>query len=250
MHDDRRLVEQRLDRVMAERIRPAVYARSVPLDLAAWPVQGEPVPVTDALAASYAPFRPGQRWGMPWSTTWFWASGSVPAAWAGRRVEAVFDLGFVGDWPGNQAEALVYDDTGRPVKGIAPRNQYVPVARPAAGGEPVSLLIEAAANPDILAGGFVPTPLGDLATAPAEPLYRFARADLAVLDETVWHLMLDAEVLGELMRELPAAEPRRHEILRALESMLDVLDIADVAGTAAAARAELAGVLARPAHAS
>jgi alpha-mannosidase len=250
MHDDRRLVEQRLDRVMAERIRPAVYAASVPLDLAAWPVPGEPVPVSDALAASYAPFRPGQRWGRPWSTTWFWATGSVPADWAGRRVEAVFDLGFVGDWPGNQAEALVYDDKGKPVKGIAPRNQYVPVARPAAGGEPVSLLIEAAANPDILARGFVPTPLGDLATAPAEPLYRFARADLAVLDETVWHLMLDAEVLGELMRELPATEPRRHEILRALESMLDVLDIADVAGTAAAARAALADVLAKPAHAS
>ena len=52
MHDDRRLVEARLDRVMAERIRPAVYAVSVPLDLAAWPVPGEPVPVTDALAAS------------------------------------------------------------------------------------------------------------------------------------------------------------------------------------------------------
>ncbi|HTR90708.1 MAG TPA: glycoside hydrolase family 38 C-terminal domain-containing protein [Trebonia sp.] len=250
MHDDRRLVEARLDRVMAERIRPAVYAASVPLDLAAWPVPGEPVPVTDALAASYAPFRPGQRWGSPWSTTWFWASGSVPPSWACRRVEAVFDLGFVGDWPGNQAEALVYDDTGKPVKGIAPRNQYVPVASPAAGGERVSLLIEAAANPDILAGGFVPTALGDRETAPGEPLYRFARADLAVLDETVWHLMLDAEVLRELMRELPAAEPRRHEILRALESMLDVLDIADVAGTAAAARAELADVLARPAHAS
>jgi alpha-mannosidase len=250
MHDDRRLVEERLTRVMAERIRPAVYAASVPLHLTAWHVPGEPVPVTDALAARYAPFQPGQRWGTPWSTTWFRAHGSVPGAWAGRRVEAVFDLGFVGDWPGNQAEALVYDDTGKPIKGIAPRNQYVPVASPAAGGEQVAMLIEAAANPDILAGGYLPTPLGDPATAPAEPLYRFARADLAVLDETVWHLMLDAEVLGELMRELPVTEPRRHEILRALESMLDVLDIADVAGTAAAARAGLAGVLAKPAHAS
>jgi alpha-mannosidase len=252
MHDDRRLVEERLNRVLAERIRPASYAASVPLELTAWPVPvpGEPVPVTDALAARYVPFRTGQRWGAPWSTTWFRARGAVPGTWAGRRVEAVFDLGFVGDWPGNQAEALVYDDTGKPVKGIAPRNQYVPVASPAAGGERVSLLLEAAANPDILGGGFLPTPLGDPATAPGEALYRFARADLAILDETVWHLVLDAEVLRELMRELPVTEPRRHEILRALESMLDVLDIADVAGTAAAARAELAGVLARPAHAS
>jgi alpha-mannosidase len=259
MHDDRRLVEERLDRVMAERIRPAVYAASTPLVLTAWPVPGEPgepgepgapVPVAEALAARYVPFQPGKWWGAPWSTTWFRAIGEVPAGWAGRRVEAVFDLGFDGGRPGDQAEALVYDEDGTPVKGIAPRNQYVPVAYPATGGQRVSLLIEAAANPDILAGGFRPTPLGDPLTAPAEPLYRFARADLAVLDETVWQLMLDAEVLGELMLALPVTEPRRHEILRALESMLDVLDIADVAGTAGAARAELAGVLARPAHAS
>jgi alpha-mannosidase len=250
MHDDRRLVEERLERVMAERIRPALYSASTPLVLTAWPVPGEPVPVAAALAARYVPFQPGQWWGAPWSTTWFRALGEVPGDWAGRRVEAVFDLGFDGGRPGDQAEALVYDEGGTPVKGVAPRNQYVPVADPAAGGERVSLLIEAAANPDILAGGFQPTTLGDPLTAPAEPLYRFARADLAALDETVWHLMLDAEVLGELMLALPVTEPRRHEILRALESMLDALDIADVAGTAGAARAELAGVLARPAHAS
>ena len=251
MHDDRRLVEARLDRVLAERIRPAVYAEKVPFELAIWRVPGEPVPVAEALsAAEYAPFKVGERWGTPWSTAWFRISGTVPAAWAGRRVEAVFDLGFVGDWPGGQAEALVYDAAGHPLKGVAPRNQYVPIARSAAGGERVELLLEAAANPDILANGFVPTAMSDRTTAPDEPIYRFARADLAVLDETVWHLVLDIEVLNELMRELPTTEPRRHEILRALESMLDVLDPSDVAGTAEAARAELVGVLAKPAHAS
>ncbi|WUD76744.1 glycosyl hydrolase-related protein [Streptomyces sp. NBC_00510] len=250
MHDDRKQVEARLDRVLEQRIRPAVYAASVPLTLTAWHVDGEPVPVGEALAAGYVPFAVGDRWGTPWSTSWIRAQGTVPAEWAGRRVEAVFDLGFIGDWPGGQAEALVHDASGTPVKGIEPRNQYVPVANPAAGGEPVELLLEAAANPDILAKGFLPTPLGDRLTAPAEPLYTMARADLAVLDEDVWHLVLDIEVAGELMRELSTAEPRRHELLRALERMLDALDIADVAGTAAAARAELAGALSRPAHAS
>jgi alpha-mannosidase len=250
MHDDRRLVEARLDRALTERIRPAIYAAKLPLELAVWRVPGEPVPVSRALAADYEPFKVGERWGSPWATAWFRAGAQVPADWAGRRVEAVFDLGFVGDWPGGQAEALVYDAAGHPLKGVAPRNQYVPVANPAAGGERVDLLIEAAANPDILAEGFVPTPMSDRTTAPDEPIYRFARADLAVLDETVWHLVLDIEVLNELMRELPTTEPRRHEILRALESMLDALDLADIAGTAAAARAELADALAKPAHAS
>ncbi len=31
--------------------------------------------------------------------------------------------------------------------------------------------------------------------------------DLAVLDETVWHLVTDLEVLGELMAELPVDSP-------------------------------------------
>ncbi|MDP4505602.1 alpha-mannosidase [Nonomuraea turcica] len=244
MHDDRSLVEGRIDRVLRERIAPAVYAETVPLELAAWHVPDEPVPVAEALAAGYEPFEVGTRWGRPWSTTWLRATGSVPERWAGRRVEAVFDLGFVGDWPGSQAEALVYDLTGWPIKGIEPRNQYVPIA-----GDRVGLLLEMAANPDILANGFLPTPLGDKATAGDEPLYRLARADVAVLDEEVWHLRLDVEVLRELMAELPIGDPRRHEILRALERSMDALDIHDVAGTAGAARACLTGVLSSPAHA-
>ncbi|MBP2326490.1 alpha-mannosidase [Kibdelosporangium banguiense] len=250
MHDDRRLVEGRLHRALTQRIRPAQYAASIPLEVEVWQVPDEPVPVATALAAEYQPFEIGQPWGPPWSTSWFRLRATVPAEWAGRRVEAVVDLGFVGDWPGNQAEALVYDMAGSPVKGIAPRNQYVPVANPCQGGEQVALLLEAAANPDILAGGFVPTPLGDKATAGRAPLYRFARAELAVLDEDVWHLGLDIEVLSELMTELDLADPRRHEILRTLERALDVLDVHDISGTATAARAELTEALSRPAHAS
>ncbi|WP_030440478.1 alpha-mannosidase [Actinoplanes subtropicus] len=246
MHDDRVLVERRLDRVLTQRIRPAVHGDRVPLDLEVWHVPGEPVPVADALGAAFVPFKVGDRWGRPWGTSWFRATGEVPASWAGRRVEAVFDLGWISDWPGGQAEGLVHDAEGRPIKGINPRNQEVAIAGPG----PVRLLVEAASNPDILHNGFVPTPLGDLATAGQEPLYTMARAELAVLDEEVWHLLHDLDVLRELMLELAVTDPRRHEILRALERSLDALSLDDVSGTAAAARAEVAGVLARPAHAS
>ncbi|MEN3304166.1 MAG: alpha-mannosidase [Micromonosporaceae bacterium] len=250
MHDDRRLVEARLERVLRERVAPAMYAATVPLELAVWHVPDEPVPVAEALRAGYQPFRTGDPWGRPWSTSWLRVTGTVPEHWAGRRVEAVFDLGFVGGWPGNQAEALVYDAGGAPVKGIAPQNQYVPIARPARGGEQVDLFVEAAANPDVLAGGFRPTPLGDKLTAGDAPLYRMGRADLAVLDEEVWGLAFDMDVLAELMRELAVTDPRRHEILRALERSLDALDLSDIAGSAAGARTHLAVALSRPAHAS
>jgi alpha-mannosidase len=248
MHDDRTAVERRVKRIFDERIWPALYARSAPLSVEAWHVPGEPVPVADALAATYEPFAVGQPWGPAWSTTWFRLSGRVPQDWAGLAVEAVVDLGFGGGGTGFQVEGLAYDGHGSPVKGLHPRNHYVPLTTRAEGGEAVDLLVEAAANPRI--GLSRPTPLGDPATAGTDPLYRLNRAELAVLDEEVWHLALDLEVLDGLMRSLPLDEPRRHEILRALERAVDVLDPDDVGRTAGAARARLVDVLAAPAHAS
>ncbi|GGU46325.1 alpha-mannosidase [Streptomyces albospinus] len=248
MHDDRLLVEGRLERALGQFIRPAQYAARRPLRLEVWHAPGEPVPVDEALRAAYEPFAAGDAWGPPWSTSWFRMAGEVPPEWAGRRVEAVIDPGFSGDGPGFQAEGLVHDARGVPLKGIHPRNRHVPISAPAQGGEEVRLLLEAAANPAVLRD-FRPTDLGDV-RAPRRPLYRFASADLAVLDETVWQLILDIEVLSELMHELPVDRPRRHEILRALENMLDAVDLHAVGGTAQAGRAELAGVLSSPAHAS
>ncbi len=249
MHDDRALVEGRLERALSQFIRPALYTARAPMSVRAWHVRGEPVPVQEALKAAYEPFEPGTAWGAAWATSWFRLEGEVPAEWAGRRVEALIDLGFSGAQPGFQAEGLVYDTDGVPIKGVHPRNRQVPVGSPVAGGEPVRLLVEAAANPTVL-HGFAPTRLGDVLTAGDRPLYRFGSATLAVLDENVWHLLFDIDVLSELMHELPVHEPRRHEILRALEFALDALDLHDVPGTAAEARAELAEVLSRPAHAS
>ncbi|MCX5062698.1 glycosyl hydrolase-related protein [Streptomyces sp. NBC_00201] len=251
MHDERRRIEERAERLHNQRIKPAIYAATVPLAVEAWQAPGEPVPFEEAAAAAYEPFAMNTPWGPPWGTTWFRMSGQVPAEWAGRRVETVIDLGFVGDWPGNQAEALVHLTDGTPLKAVNPLNQYVPIANPATGGEQLDYLVEAASNPDILANDFAaPTHLGDVLTAGDKPLYTFRRADLAVLDEEVFHLDLDLQVLRELMVHLAEHEPRRHEILHALDRAMDALDLDDVSGSAAAVREVLAPVLAKPAHAS
>ncbi|MEV4472639.1 alpha-mannosidase [Nonomuraea salmonea] len=248
MHDDRTLVEARLKRVLTERIRPAVYPESVPLEVGVWHAPGEPVPVAEGLAAPREPIAVGTPWGPPWGTSWFTVSGTVPMEWTGKIVEAVLDLGFNPDKTGFQCEGLVYRPDGTPVKSLNPRQQWVRVAGPAEGGEEVRLHIEAASNPVILDyHPFLPTQLGDKETAGTEPLYRLARMDLAVFDKTVWDLVMDLEVLGELMQELPVEGARRWEILRAIERALDAVDLQDVNGTAAAARAELTGVLAAPA---
>ncbi|MEV2216774.1 glycoside hydrolase family 38 C-terminal domain-containing protein [Streptomyces sp. NPDC050997] len=251
MHDERRRIEERVERVHNQRIKAAIYADTVPLEVVAWHAPGEPVPFEEAAAAPYEPFAMDTPWGPPWGTTWFKMRGQVPAEWAGKRVEAVIDLGFVGDWPGNQAEALVHLPDGTPLKAVNPLNQYVPIANPATGGETIDYLVEAASNPDILADDFSKTThLGDVLTAGDKPLYTFQRADIAVLDEEVWHLDLDLQVLRELMVHLGEHEPRRHEIMHALDRAMDTLDLDDVSGSAAAVREVLAPVLARPAHAS
>ncbi|MFE6314533.1 alpha-mannosidase [Streptomyces rochei] len=248
MHDDRNLVEARLKRVLDERVRPAVYPESVPLDVAVWNAPGEPVPVEEGLAAEPEPIEVGARWGAPWGTSWFRVTGTVPEEWAGKTVEAILDLGFDENMPGFQCEGLVYRPDGTPVKGLNPRNQWVRIGAPVEGSEEVRLHIEAASNPVILDyHPFVPTPLGDKDTAGSEPQYTLARMDLAVLDETVWNLVLDLEVLGELMAELPVESPRRWEILRAVDRALDAIDLQDVNGTARAARSRLTEVLSAPA---
>jgi alpha-mannosidase len=251
MHDDRKLIEGRVDRVLRERIRPAVYPASVPARIEVWEAPGEPVPVAEGLAAGYRPAEVGDAWGPAWGTTWMRVTGEVPAEWAGRTVEALIDLGFDERMPGFQCEGLVYTADGDAVKGLNPRNQWVRIGTPVAGGERVTLYVEAAANPVILGyHGFEPNPMGLKETAGGRPLYRIERVDLAIFDEQVWDLVADIEVLDQLMHELPEGSSRRWEILRALGRALDAIDLQDVNGTASAGRAELTGVLAKPANAS
>ncbi|WP_328898060.1 alpha-mannosidase [Streptomyces sp. NBC_00236] len=260
MHHDRTVTERRLARVLDQRLRPAVYRESLPLDVAIWNVSGEPVPVPEGIAAPYAPVRTGAAWGPAWSTSWFRISGTVPAAWAGERVEAVLDLGFGSTQPGFSAEGLVYRADGTPVKALNPRNAWLPIAERASGGEEFVYYVEAAANPVIFdsgAGGdpFVPTRAGGVAPwlhgdrAPDEPLYRLNRMDLAVFDSVVWELVQDLDVLGGLMHQLPEDSTRRRQLAHALDRALDVIDLQEISGSAAHAREILAPALASPAHA-
>jgi alpha-mannosidase len=245
MHDDISLTVGRATRVLTERLRPAIYTDAVPFDVAYHVLPGEPIPGAEGLGLEYEPFTVGSPWGPAWSTTWFRLRGHVPESWAGRRVEAVVDLGFDVNMPGFQCEALVYRPDGSPVKSLNPRNQWIPVD----GSGPVEFYLEAAANPVLLAyPAFNPTEQGDIRTSSPAPLYTTRRMDLALFDETTYELMLDLDVLLELQAVLPATGPRRMKILQALDDALDELDLQDISGTAAPARARLRDVLAAPAE--
>jgi alpha-mannosidase len=243
MHADQALIEQRVRRALARRIRPAIHGPAVSLTVTAWEAPGT-VSFAEAVSASYRPFAVGEAWGAPWSTTWFALAGEVPDGWAGETVEAVIDLGWPDAPPGFSCEGLVYDAGGTELKGLAPRSRWVPVSP---GTTAVRLWLEAAANPHITEATAA---LGDPASAGREPLYRLRRAELAVRRPAVADLVADVEVLLGLAAELDGSDARRPMILHALERMLDRLDPGDVAASAQAAAEELAEVLGRPAAAS
>ncbi|NEN05500.1 alpha-mannosidase [Diaminobutyricibacter tongyongensis] len=249
--DSSRIVEQRVERLVRERLAPAVERARASVTVEAWEVPDEPVPFAQAVGNPFAPFSIGQAWGRPWGTVWFRVTGTVPADWAASGdVELVVDLGFTGAQAGFQAEGLVYASDGSILKAIEPLNGYVRLA--AAPGEDVEVFIEAAANPDI-GHGFVefrPTPFGRKATAPADPLYALRRIELVQRDGEVWELIQDAWTLQGLASQLAPTSPRRAQVFAALEAMADAVDPFDVSATASQGRAALRAALEAPAAAS
>ncbi len=251
MHDQRSIILARVRRVLAERIRPAESSLLGPLEVAAWqvtgpdgiPGRGEPVAAEIALAADFEPFAVGMPWGPAWGTTWFRFRAIVPVDRREAPLEAVIDLGWTSDSVGGQAEGLVFDKAGRIIKGLHPRNAWVPVT-PTDKGK-VRFFIEAAANPEILrARSFAPTTLGRKDTADSAPIYRLARADLVEVHPEVRELIADLVTLLGLAEVLPKESTRGWTILRALDQAMDALDLTDIPGTATAAREAVAPVLA------
>ena len=243
MHDNRELVEERLER-LRERVAGGLYRVVAPLEVSAWQVPGEPVPFEEAAAAQYLPFPVDTLWGPAWSTWWLKVRGAVHADDTTRRLELRVDLGFVGDWAGNQSEGMVYTVDGWPLKAVNPMNRTVPLTfgslaeqRALIGGDgAVELMIEAAANPDMTLKLGQSTQEGDTLTRAERPVWRFGGAEIVERDEEVWGLHLDLDVLDGLMRQLPVDSTWRAVLLRGLEDAADAVDTDGVAAGAGTAR--------------
>ena len=207
MHVDRRLLEERITRELHERVLGLVVTDARDLTATAGPTPSEQSPIAV-----------GDAWGPPWATTWFTFTGDVPAAWAGKRVEAIIDLGFRGDAAGFQCEGLVVDEQGRPVQGIHPRRTHLGVD---AVPGPCTIRLEAASNPSF--PQFLSSPLGSPATSHDRPIYRLRRCDLALIDGEAEGLVHDIDVLADLMRALPERDPRRARLLDQISTALNAL---------------------------
>lgn len=237
MHDDT-VTENRINRELWERIGPAEVIRRHPLQVTALHLESEPVPVHQLDPGDFGPIAPGQRWGRPWGTTWFSVSGQLPEAVAAHSaLEVHADIGFSGAMAGFQAEGSVYVD-GLIRCGVHPRRRSIDVELVSRDGE-VGFLLEGAANPDF-SSSFTANPMGDLSTAGTEPLYEYRGIEVREYSPEVRALRVELATLNDLMRSLPAGNPRRARLLRTMSRALDRLDLHDVVATAGEARVVLA----------
>ena len=238
---DRDRLLARVRHVLSTYVGPARLGPSVPFELAAHHIAGEPVGYEEASRGPWSPFGVGERWGGAWATTWFRARAAVPKEWAGERVDARFDLGYEGS-PGFGAEGLLWRG-GVALSGVNSRHQDVALADPAKGGEAIEVYLEAAANPQPGPGKLL-EPEYD-----RQDLFVLGRAELVVRNMEVEALYVDMKVLEELAHDLPPDERRSGEVLAALRRACAVIETGDVAASAREARSALAGALSRPARA-
>ena len=200
---------------------------SAPLELSASVVRGEPIPYADAVRGTFTPFAVGDAWGPPWSTTWFHVRGQVPPEWEGRRVAAVFDLGFRGP-TGFTCEALAWKD-GKPWRGVDPNHRWLPV-----DGSDVDFYIEAAANPMATESGAEPAPSMLALRNSPEPAFVLRQADLVLLEpeesgtarldiDPSHHITAIGHAHIDTAWEWPLREARR-KVARCWSTQLELMD--------------------------
>jgi alpha-mannosidase len=152
---------------------------------------------------------------------WFRFSGTVPAEWNGKSVVALVRLGCdAGE--GFTAEGLVWRE-GRATRAINVNRADMPIAGMALGGERVSFLVEAAANPTVRSWA----PYTEPEPVPAGPLFALQQAELACFEAEAFELHQDLSLAFGAMMTLPETAPRRGRLLRACDEAVNLLDPAD-----------------------
>ena len=244
MHDDRVLIEQRIERILRERLRPAVHGQDVPLVVEVWHAPGEPVAVTEALQA---PYRPAPR-----------GRGVGPGL--GHELVPRHRLGArgVGRPPGGGRDrprvrhrpARLLRGRARPPPRRHGRQRAQPLQHLAADRRPRR---GRGAGRRLRRGGGQPAHPGRGHAAgrrahgrPGAALPRAPRSRWPCSTSRCGSSCRTSRCSPSSWTSSPSSDPRRWNILRALQRAFDALDLRDVPGTAAAVRAALAPALAAP----
>ena len=124
----------------ASRLRSLVHPEAVPPDSLLVSERTGRGGWDAAQALRYRPAELGEELGPQFATYWFRLEADVPEAWAGARVDLLWD---------SRSEAALWR-AGEVLQGLyagwRAMRTVAPVLEPAAGGEPVELAIEMACN--------------------------------------------------------------------------------------------------------
>lgn len=171
---------------LANRFRDRIYPQTRAMDqmLVAGPVDR----VSWAEAQQLKEWQPaslGQQFGPLWSTFWFRLKASVPAEWAGQRVDLL--------WV-SHSEATLWVD-GRSVQGLNWHQGQRPdavLADNAKPGQVLEIQVEMACNGKF---GFLKSPFQTVSP------FVLDRCEIALFDPEAWQLYWDLHVLVELEAE-------------------------------------------------
>lgn len=199
----------RVERFIHTELLPRIWAQQIPMQAAVYRPDGA-LPAEEALQRDYSPIQPGYTWGPIWTDAWFRLTGVIPPEWRGQTVCALIDCG---------AEAVVWvgDD---PRQGIDENHREYLIAETVRGGEEVTLYVQATGM----------NPYVSVDAKPIEPPpnpFTFNYANLAIWDREITALCLDMQVALEVLKELPATEPRRAQLLYALNEAMNAYDPVD-----------------------
>jgi alpha-mannosidase len=239
MHKHPDLTRQRIEGFLENTLRPRLWQPQAPMEAAVYRPQDGPrdyremkIAPEEAAKFEYTPVQPGYAWGPVWSDAWFRFTGTVPPEWRGMRVVARLDTG---------AESIVWDGDD-PLQGIDENHREITLFEKAAGGEGVTLTVQATGmNPSVSVHGRPQEP-------PSTP-FAFRYACLAVCDADLLGLYDDVRVALGVMDEQPKDGPRYGQLLTALNEVVNLYDESDPA-TIAACRQRLAETYEKPACAS
>ncbi len=196
----------RVERFIRNDLQPRIWAQQIPMQAAVYRPK-EKISPEDAPRQAYLPVEPGYTWGPIWSDAWFRFTAVVPPEWRGEAICALIDCG---------TEAVVWVGND-PRQGIDANHREYLVTESARGGEEITLYVQATGmNPYVSVDAKPVQP-------PPNP-FTFRMANLAVWDRDITALYFDMQVALEVLKELPANEPRRAQLLTALNTAVNTFD--------------------------
>ncbi len=188
----------------SERLRSLIWPETAPMTSLLVSEAVDRISWQDARQIDVRPVELGERFGPLWATFWFRAEASVPAEWAGARVDLLWDSG---------SEATLWLD-GLPAQGLNRHHSDAVLVPRAAGGERVCFEVELACN-----GLF----------GRQERPVELHRCELARFDPEAWTLYHDFETLRLLAVDPGVDESWAGELLSELNRFCNQPDPAILA---------------------